>query len=211
MGGAIEAVIFDVDGTLVILPIDWNRIVSEVRRISNGSAKTFLGFIARYHGTEKFWYIHKLLEEEELRAIEDMKILDNAPSYVTNLCNVKKVGFVTMQSRKAAEEILRRLGLAKCVDVLVTREDAPTRAIQLSIALNRLDVEPSTTLFIGDKIGDAIAAIVNSTNAIIIMRGPVNMRVSDTDYLDEDLEVFGIPIVKSFDEAIELARKLFNI
>ncbi|MEM2221136.1 MAG: HAD hydrolase-like protein [Ignisphaera sp.] len=211
MDGAIEAVIFDVDGTLVILPIDWDRIASEVRRVSNGSVKTFLGFIARYHETEKFWYIHRLLEEEELRAVENMKILDNAPSYIASLCNVKKVGFVTMQSRKAAEEILRRVGLTKCADVLVAREDAPTRAVQLSIALNRLNVEPSAALFIGDKIGDAIAAIVNNTNAIIIMRGSVNMKVSDTDYLDEDLEVFGIHVVENFNEAIELARKLFNI
>ena len=208
---SIEALIFDIDGTLVILPIDWGRIVDEIRRVSNGGARTFLGFVARYFNSDGFWYIHRVLEEEELRAVEAMEVLDSAPSYIEGVCGVKRIGFVTMQSRVAAQEILKRLKLDRCIDVLITREDAPTRALQLSIAINRLGVEPRKTLFIGDKIADAIAAIINNINAIIVMRNPIDMRISDTDYLDEDLEVFGIPIAKSLSEAMEIARKLYNI
>jgi HAD superfamily hydrolase (TIGR01549 family) len=207
---SIETIIFDIDGTLVLLPINWDRIASEIRRVSNGNAKSFLGFLAKYHNSEKFWYIHRILEEEEIKAVNNMMILDDL-SDIKSLCNVKKIGFVTMQSRRAAEEIVKRLELDKCLDILVTREYAATRAMQLSIVINRLGTEPRNTLFIGDKIADAIASILNNINAIIVMRNPISMRISDTDYLDEDLEVFGIPITRSLREAIEIAKKLYNI
>uniref|UniRef100_A0A7C5TGM8 HAD family hydrolase n=1 Tax=Ignisphaera aggregans TaxID=334771 RepID=A0A7C5TGM8_9CREN len=207
---SIETIIFDIDGTLVLLPINWDRITSEIRRVSNGNAKSFLGFLAKYHNSEQFWYIHRILEEEEIRAVNNMMILDDL-SNIKSFCNVKKIGFVTMQSRRAAEEIVRRLELDKCLDILVTREYAATRAMQLSIAINKLGVEPRNTLFIGDKIADAIASILNNINAIIVMRNPISMRISDTDYLDEDLEVFGIPIARSLREAIEIAKKLYKI
>ncbi len=211
MNSVIEAIIFDIDGTLVILPIDWGKITSEIKRISNNNVNTFLGFIAKYYNTKEFWYIHRMLEEEELKAVENMRILDNAHSYIANLCNSMKIGFVTMQSRKAAEKILGRLGLTKCINTLVSREDASTRTVQLSIALNNLNVKPRNTLFIGDKVGDAIAAIINNVNAIIVIRNPIDMRISETDYLDEDLEVFGVSIVRSLSEAIEVAKRFFNI
>ncbi|MCS7111004.1 MAG: HAD-IA family hydrolase [Ignisphaera sp.] len=210
MGNTVKAVVFDIDGTLVMLPIDWNAIVSEISRISNGGAKTFLGFVARYYNTKEFWHIHKLLEEEELRAAESMRILDGAPNYIEGLCGVMRIGFVTMQSRKAARRILEKLGLTKCVDALVAREDAPTRATQLSVVLSSLGVERKDVVFVGDKVGDAIAAIVNNISAVIVLRNPVSMRISETDYLDEDLEVFGIPIVRSFSEAVEVVKKLIN-
>lgn len=211
MGSSVKAVILDIDGTLVMLPINWSMVVSEINRISRGTIKSFLGFIARYYNTEEFWYIHGLVEEEELRALEGMKILDNASNHIEKLCNAVKIGFVTMQSRRAAVKIIDKLGLTRCTDTLITREDAPTRVAQLSITLNRLGVERRNVVFIGDKVGDAIAAIVSGISAVIVMRNPVCMKISETDYLDEDLEVFGITIVESFNEAVEFIRKLIHI
>jgi len=137
-----------------------------------------------------------------------MVILDDSPVYVKELCSKYKIGFVTMQSKNAAKRILQLLELDKCSHVVLTREDARTRIEQISKIIGILGVNPNEVLFFGDKIIDAIAAVINGVKAIIILRGNVNLKISDTDDLEEDLEVLGIPIARDLRMAIEYAKSL---
>ncbi len=206
--GLAKAIIFDIDGTLVHLPIAWDKVLKELMNLGITNAKSFLAIISKYHGTDIFHKINKIVENEELKAIEKMIILDNSPAYIKELCSRYKIGFVTMQSRMVAERILQLLGLDKCNYALLTREDAGTRIEQISRIIKILGVEPDEALFFGDKVIDAIAAIINMVRAIIILRGNVNLRVSDTDDLEEDLEALDIPIARDLKTAIEYARSL---
>ena len=210
----IEAMIFDLDGTLILLPIDWGKVMEKVRSIAGADVKTFLGFVARYHGTEQFWVVHKFLENVELEAVNRAIILDNADKVLQDLCNDIALGFVTMQSRAAAEKIVEMLGIGNCrnnLGVLSAREDSATRVAQLTKAVKDLDTDPNKVLFIGDKVLDAIAAFVNKVKAVIILRNPVSLKISATDYLDEDLEVLDIHIAFSLAEAIEIAKNVYGL
>lgn len=203
----VEAIIFDVDGTLALLPVNWGAVIDAIRE-EPCSANSFLGFVNRCHGTESFWRIHNLVSELELRAVENIVVLDNSPTIVSELCRLYTIGFVTMQGKVAGVEVLKRLGISDCAKVLVSREDARNRIEQIAIAVKKLGVSPSRTLFIGDKILDALAAYLNGLKAVVILRNARGFRISDTDYLDEDLEVLGIPIAKSLLDAIEIASRL---
>lgn len=203
----VEAIIFDIDGTLALLPINWSMVMDAVRR-EFCYANSFLGFVNRCYGTESFWRIHSFVEELELKAIENLVVLDDSPKILSMLCRRYLIGFVTMQSRAAGLQVLRRLGVDICTKTLVSREDARNRIEQIAFAVKAIGVSPSKTLFIGDKILDAFAAYINGLRAIVILRNSRGLRISDTDYLDEDLEVLGIPIAKSLLEAIEIASQL---
>jgi len=204
---AVKSIIFDVDGTLVLLPIDWDR-VSKLIAVESCSANSFLGFVYKCHGTESFWRVHKVLEGLELEAVKKLIVLDNSPDFVKRLCRRYLIGFVTMQSRDAAEAILSRLGLIDCMKVLVSRESARNRVEQVAKAIKMLSAEPDKVLFIGDKVLDGFAAYVNGIRAVVVLRGNTCNRVSDTDYIIEDLEALGIPVAKSLAEAIEISAKM---
>ncbi|MEM0026488.1 MAG: HAD hydrolase-like protein [Ignisphaera sp.] len=203
----VEAIVFDVDGTLALLPVDWGVVMNAIRRESC-HANSFLGFVNKCHGTESFWRIHNFVSELELRAVENLIVLDNSPSIVSELCKSYVLGFVTMQGRVAGMQVLRRLGISDCAKTFVSREDARNRIEQIAVAVKALSVSPSRALFIGDKVLDALAAYLNGLKAIVILRNARDFRISDTDYLDEDLEVLGIPIAKSLLDAIEIASTL---
>lgn len=211
---SIDHIIFDIDGTLVLLPIDWKNVVARIRAMPNIVTKSFLGFIAKYYGSSEFWYIHRYLEDIENKAIDNIIVLDNADNIIQALCNKIHVGFITMQSRSIAQKIIARLGLDRCINnlgILSSRDDASNRVIQLSKAIKILTTESNKVLFIGDKILDAIAGIVNNVNTIVVFRGLNNMQISATDYIDEDFESLGVYIAKSLGEALQIARDIFGI
>lgn len=210
----ISAVIFDIDGTIVLLPIDWNSVSSKIRSLQTISTKTFLGFVSKYYGSDEFWYIHKYLELIENSATDSMIILDNADKLLKNICRYVSIGFITMQSRSTAEKIIHKMGLdtcSGCLGVLASREDAPNRIEQLAKALNSIDAYPEEVLFIGDKVLDGIAAIANKVKSVVILRNPRTFQISDTDHIDEDLEAIGIPVVANLVEALVVARSMYGL
>jgi len=210
----ITKVIFDIDGTLVLLPIDWSMVIARIRSEENVSALTFLGFIAKYHGSEVFWRIHRFLESLEINAVDRLVILDNSSEILRKLCGRIDLGFITMQSRSAAKKVLSKLEIDKCennLGVLSSREDAATRVEQIAKVLKVLNANPKEVLFIGDKVLDAVASTINGINAIVILRNLKSTRITDTDYIDEDLEVLGIPIAHNLGEAIRIAKEIYRI
>jgi len=66
----IKAIVFDIDGTLVYLPVEWNKVLEELINLGITDARSFLAIISRYHGTEIFHKINEIVEDEELKAIE---------------------------------------------------------------------------------------------------------------------------------------------
>jgi phosphoglycolate phosphatase-like HAD superfamily hydrolase len=209
----LSKLLFDIDGTIVLLPIDWPNVISRTRT-EGVNTTTFLGFVARYYGTDVFWRIHRYLELLELEAVDNLVVLDNAEHILKRICQRIDVGFITMQSRAAAEKILSKLGIDKCnnnLGILSTREDSSTRIEQVSKAVKTMNVLPSEVLFIGDKLLDAIAAIINGVKSIIVLRNLVSNRISDTDYIDEDLEVVGVRIAKNLWEALKIAENFYGL
>ncbi|MEM1541595.1 MAG: HAD hydrolase-like protein [Ignisphaera sp.] len=210
----IGTIIFDIDGTIVLLPIDWDNILIKIKSLSLTSTKTFLGFVSKYYGSNEFIYIHKYLEDIENSAVDSMLILDNADKLLKRVCRYIPIGFVTMQSRSAAEKIVYKMGLCNCdkfLGVLASREDASNRIEQLAKAIKSIDINPDEVLFIGDKVLDGIAAIVNKVKSIVILRNPRTFRISDTDYIDEDLETIGIPIATDLAEALAIAKDIYDL
>jgi len=157
----IKAVIFDIDGTLIKLPINWDEVRSKVRKLLNTShpLRPLATSIPEVVGDnlELLNRVFKVIEYEELKAIEKYDFSTKANVRKLFKCISSKgikIGIVTLQGMKPATKILEKLDVKQYVSVLVTREFSVYRKEQLLAAINTLNVKPSEVVFVADSPWD---------------------------------------------------------
>lgn len=152
----IEAVVFDLDGTLVNLPIDYKQLFSEFKKIMK--KKEIRPLVDSVSNVDEITRdkVFKAWEKAELEV--SCKISKNEMGlgiYREN--KAKRKALVTLQGRAIVKIILRDFNLD--FDVVVTREDALSRVHQIFSAVRKLEVETKNVLFVGNTEGDASAAL----------------------------------------------------
>jgi phosphoglycolate phosphatase len=160
--GEYRSYIFDLDGTLFSIPIDWagvRRELSEVTGEESGQTPLFqwLQTLASSKPGVKERLL-SVIDSYELRAVGSAKAMQGASELLYSLFEVAKIGLVTLQGRKACDEILRTHKFADLFETVVTREDSMDRAGQLTIAINRMGGHARETLFTGDRLNDVVSA-----------------------------------------------------
>jgi phosphoglycolate phosphatase len=173
-----EAVIFDYDGTLVHLNIDFEALRRDVERslIGHGVDPDTLqdryvlemihegaALISGRNPSEgKTFYreAHKLVQDHELRAAESSEMLPGAMNTLMLLTERRiKVGIITRNCKKAV-----RLGfpdIERYCDVFIPRDNitrVKPHPDHLAMALNLLAViDPNDCLMVGDHVLDISA------------------------------------------------------
>jgi HAD superfamily hydrolase (TIGR01509 family) len=181
----VEAVLFDLDGTLVDTNIDFPLMKRELCALASkeglpAAELARLDILAMVdEGAMQLQFLGKLeqakrfrssalakLEEIELRHAATASEVPGARELVARLkAKGIKVGIVTRNCRSASELALRLVGIEP--DVLVCREDCSAckpHPDQLHVALTKLGANPSYSVMIGDHIVD-----VQSGNAAGLM------------------------------------------
>jgi phosphoglycolate phosphatase-like HAD superfamily hydrolase len=150
--------IFDLDGTLFHLPVDWRAVRHDVLKLTKTPAEGVSIFrIIKDYSTSRPGTKEELLsivDAHEVPAAETTVPFDESPELLRFLSRKSKVGLVTMQGSKACGRVLERFGVTDCFNVVLTREDALDRAEQLGMACDSLGSKSSETFFCGDKKGD---------------------------------------------------------
>ena len=149
------AVIFDLDGTLVNLPIDYEELfrkISEIAKIEDVHPITkTVSKLDEKTKSKAF----KIWDEVEAEAWKEGGIKREGIALYQKFRNEKKA-LVTMQGKTLTRKIISSLKLS--FDTVVTREDALDRAEQLRIAARKLDVPLKDVLFVGNTEGDSAAS-----------------------------------------------------
>lgn len=155
-----QAVVFDLDGTLVRLRVDWiearRAMVAHLQEATGAppADRTVWGLLRATQGPLRA-EMEAILTERELRGADGAERLP-AAALLRNLTHRRR-GVVTLNARAAAERALDRTGLGLYVEVLVAREDVarikpdPT---PLRRCLELLETEPSHAVFVGDRERD---------------------------------------------------------
>ena len=170
------AYVFDLDGTLFTIPVDWVKVRNEVGKMAGapiGNAPLFLK-------VEQLVSIHPSMREtlfamlnlHELKGVAEASPVSGAFELLSHLSKVAKLGLVTMQGTAACDKILGRHHLGELFDVLVTREDSLDRAVQLRIALRSLASSPKDTLFTGDRLNDVVCGRKAGVDTALVGRDP---------------------------------------
>ena len=151
----IEAVIFDLDGTLVHLPIDYERLIQEFGKVAHAeSFHPLLDAVSKLDEATR-GQVFKIWDLAELAAAPRMTV-NQEGMRLYDFFAKKSKALVTMQGKALVTAILEKLGLT--FDVVLTREDSLNRAEQLKLAAQKLSAKLENVLFVGNSENDAAAA-----------------------------------------------------
>lgn len=186
----LKGVIFDMDGTVVDVPYDWNRIKAELRT----QGKPILVYLKSLKEPEKSekWRVLEKYEEEATMKAE----LKRGMREFLNLLREKgiKNALVTNNSQKNVSFLLEKFNLE--FDCIICRESGlwkPSGAPFLA-ALKKLGLKKEECCVVGDSHFDVKAANEAGIPNVFI--------------LNEDKEKFASMNAEVFSSAKELKKKI---
>lgn len=197
----LDAVIFDLDGTLVQLTINFDQMRAEVLAIA---ARYVVEIDARRQGLLTLELIadvtaelnrrspqqaarfeaeaNATIEAIELGAAQQADLFPGVPELLVGLrdCGLK-LGIITRNCRAATGAVLESLG--PLMDVVLTRDDVPVvkpDPLHLRRALEALGVRGERTLMVGDHPLDVVTGkAVGALTAGILRPGEEPDRYAD--------------------------------
>jgi HAD superfamily hydrolase (TIGR01549 family) len=151
----IAAVVFDLDGTLVRLPIDYEALFKEFKLIMRvNEVRPIVETVLR--ADEKTRALVFAAWDKAEMAVAGKITVNEEGIKTYREFSTKPKALVTLQGKAVVEAIIQKFGVR--FDFVVTREDALFRIAQLTNAVTLLKGEPRNVLFVGNTDGDAAAA-----------------------------------------------------
>lgn len=152
------AIAIDVDGTLIPVLVDFDKLRSEVRKVLgiDHPLRPLGESLASLNIDEKLraraWEVIEKAEFESIESLNPRDVYENVKAVMSLVERGFAVYIVTMRSRRTARGVLEKIGLNVEDQYIVTREDSPKRAEQiLRIKEKVLDKK---LVFIGDTAYD---------------------------------------------------------
>ena len=159
----IKGVIFDLDGTLIQLPINYDIIQKNLKEFFNISEnlKPLIPTIIELSKNDqnKIKTAFSLICEEEILASKNFKIMNEAVEVLKFLKSKNLIlCLVTMQCRAALNEILYKMNILDLFDFVISRDENYDRFEQIQNSLDNISLNSSEVLVIGDRIHDVESA-----------------------------------------------------
>jgi len=179
----IRAVVFDLDGTIVKFNIDYKAVRAEVRSflIKEGMPASVLSLnesiFEMLKKTEIFMKNNgktpakieevrrkalAIAEKYELEATKTTSLQPGITEVLKALRDMGlKIGICTVNSQKSVDHILKKFGIAKFFDTVITRDavkNVKPSTEHLGATLKALGVNPKEALVVGDSPADMKSA-----------------------------------------------------
>ena len=155
MRNEVRLVIFDLDGTLVSLPVDYDKLKLEIRKILGIDDISPISEKLSKIDDVKRKKIFEIWTKFEFEALPKLKLVEEGIELYRKYCNKIRC-LVTLQGRRVTEAILERVNLS--FDFIVTRENSLFRSEQIELIIQKFKINPKNVLMIGDRESDKKAA-----------------------------------------------------
>jgi len=208
----LKLALFDLDGTLIKLNIDFEKIRSRLRNFYStyGINAEFRPMLKKIKECER--EIERTYNKEEAKAatkkaleiIEEMELNSMKNSSLINF--VKEVvhllkaegmllGIVSRNSKKAIAEAIKKHGI-NAFDLIVAREDTDLEKQKplpdpVLYALKKLKVSPQESIFVGDNIYDVASGKSAGVTTAAVLTGETSreeLEKEKPDYIFKDLK-----------------------
>lgn len=159
----IKGIIFDLDGTLIQLPINYDNIQSKLKLFFNTTENLspLIPTIIKLSKNDqnKIKIAFSLICKEEILASKNFKIMDEAIEVLKFLKSKNLIlCLVTMQCRIALKEILYKMNILELFDFIISRDENYDRFEQIENSLKNTSLNSFEVLVIGDRIHDVESA-----------------------------------------------------
>lgn len=151
----INAAIFDLDGTLVDLPVNYDELFKEMKRILNKeNVRPLLKTIREVNEKERR-QIFMVWDEMEQEAFPKTAPVEEGMAIYKEYYEKPKA-LITMQGENSVTEILKSFDLSFAFSI--TRETSTDREEQLAMAVKKLKTDAHSIMFVGNEDHDKEAA-----------------------------------------------------
>jgi phosphoglycolate phosphatase-like HAD superfamily hydrolase len=182
-----EAYVFDLDGTLATIPVDWGRVKDELRAVTGSEEEfksvfpTIVDVLAKRPGLQKKAFA--IIDRHEVEAVPSARLYEGSLALLSKLSETARLSLVTMQGERACSMMLERFELKQYFVHYFTRDDSLDRAEQVRFALGSVRAKAATSMFVGDRLNDLNAAKKVGVPFTMI-------RTHGEDPEDEDVPVY---------------------
>ena len=157
-----DAVVWDLDGTLVRLAVDWDRVTRDVAAVFDSGGvdpdgRTLWELMDAAGRVDLSAEVEAVVAEHERTGARESDRLPLADA----VGRADAEGVCSLNCEAACRVALDMHGLASSVDAVVGRDTVPTQKPDpepLREALRRLDVPPGDAVFVGDSESDGETA-----------------------------------------------------
>ena len=192
----LKGVIFDLDGTLIRLPVRYDLLRDQLRRLFQSKSDFFQlipSIVDQAKGDPTMVRTaFELICVEELLGTSKIVIIKGALDLLHQLKSDNKIlGLVTLQCRKAARHIINNVEMEGLFSSILTRDESYDRHDQIEKTLKSLGLLPDETIVIGDRLNDIEAAERAGCKSILVGRKPlenenVSVSVERLDLLSDN-------------------------
>lgn len=182
----IKGILFDLDDTLVNLDVNWDFVKKSVSAITNGSTNSFR---EAYANADDF--VKKVLSDTlmdlEIKGAHSSKPVDGI-NVINNLKERHKIAIVTRNCKKCAEIALNK-HVNHC-PLVIGREDVQNLKPHpegLILAINKLKLNPKSTVLVGDSNYDVEAGHAAGIKVIIVNNSTLAYPPTGYDYYISNL------------------------
>jgi len=191
----VQGIIFDLDGTLVELPVNWREVISTVENMLGIKVRSLLELYPKIWGTEKYELVSRMVERFEMASLDRFRFLDGSPQLLRDLSSKYQLGLITFQGINVAKRITEMIGINGLL--MATRDDAPTRIEQISRIVSATQYEFEDFLVVGDLLNDVYSALKVGCHAVLVDR---YNRYDDVDEIEKKITV--IPNLKKLPKVL---------
>ena len=192
----IKGIIFDLDGTLVRLPIKYDKIFTKLQDLFNTQDEfkpLIQTIIKKANNDSKI--IKKAFDiicEEEVIAANNFEAVDGSIDTLNYFKNKNySLCLVTMQCMKAAKIVLDKMQVSKLFSSVITRDISSDRSIQIKKSVDCLYFFPDEVMVVGDRIHDVVSAKQVGCTPVLFNKNKVD-SFNDCKVISELLQLMNL-------------------
>ena len=183
-----KAILFDLDGVLIDSLDAWWHALNDALKKFDLEEISKEEFVSKYWGYDLYTNLKKASLPLEIgitcsrlykNHIDKIKLHPKALDILEKTENLKR-GLVTNTPKDCKKEVLKKFGLERYFDVVVTGDDVSRGKPDPEIifkACNHLEVDPKETIMVGDTDSDVKAAKLAGCSAVGIgIKGDVTLK-----------------------------------